>query len=161
MKKQVNILFVCMGNICRSPTAQGIFEGLVNREGLSDRIHTDSAGTHAYHVGEGPDERALAAAISRGFDLSGQRARKVNLNDFDKFDYLLAMDRGNYSDLRANCPSSHRQKLRLFLDFAEDMPEKEVPDPYYGGVHGFEHVIDLVEAASRGLLADIRQQFKL
>jgi len=159
--EKVSVLFVCMGNICRSPTAQGIFEGLVEREGLSERIQIDSAGTHAYHVGEGPDERAQAAALSRGFDLSGQRARKVKKDDFDVFDYVLVMDHGNYGDMQINCPTSHRHKLRLFLEFAEDMPEDEVPDPYYGGAHGFEHVIDLVEAASLGLLADIRQQFKL
>ena len=147
-----------MGNICRSPTAQGVFETLVSSEKLSDNIEIDSAGTYAYHVGEPPDERARAAALKRGVDLGGQRARRVDELDFQKFDYVLAMDRDNYEALSSICPSGHSDKLRLFLEFAPELGIHEVPDPYYGGVTGFERVLDLIEQASRGLLADIREQ---
>jgi len=154
----IKILFVCMGNICRSPTAQGVFEYLVNSEQLADAIAIDSAGTYAYHIGEVPDERARAAALKRGIDLGSQRARRVNEADFQEFDYVLAMDRDNYDDLLSICPSDHAGKLRLFLEFAPELGVQEVPDPYYGGVTGFERVLDLIEQASRGLLADIREQ---
>jgi protein-tyrosine phosphatase len=158
---KVKLLFVCMGNICRSPTAQGVFERLVVTHGLSDLVLVDSAGTHAYHVGEQPDKRAAQAAARRGIDMSGQRARRVSEADFDDFDLVLAMDRDNYEDLREVCPPGHEGKLRLFLEFAPDIAEEEVPDPYYGGSGGFERVLDLVEAAAAGLLADIRQQYRL
>ena len=154
----IKILFVCMGNICRSPTAQGVFEYLVNSEQLADAIAIDSAGTYAYHIGEVPDKRARAAALKRGIDLGGQRARRVAEVDFQEFDYVLAMDRDNYDDLLSICPSDHAGKLRLFLEFAPELGVQEVPDPYYGGVTGFERVLDLIEQASRGLLADIREQ---
>lgn len=154
----VNVLFVCMGNICRSPTAQGVFENLVGNEGLSDSIRIDSAGTYAYHVGEKPDERATEAAMKRGIDLSGQRARRVSEDDFLEFDYVLAMDRDNYDHLQSNCPPDQQQKLRLFMDYATGHAEQEVPDPYYGGATGFERVLDLIEQAAAGLLADIRRQ---
>jgi len=157
----VSVLFVCMGNICRSPTAQGVFENLVENEGLSGRIHIDSAGTHAYHVGEGPDSRALQAALRRGVDLSTQRARRVAEVDFQRFDLVLAMDRDNYSDLLAVCPTEQAGKLRLFLEFAPEAGTREVPDPYYGGGTGFERVLDLVELAALGLLAELRQQYRL
>ena len=157
----VSVLFVCMGNICRSPTAQGVFARLVEEYRLSDVIEIDSAGTHAYHIGERPDERASAAALKRGIDLSSQQARRVSPDDFERFDYVLAMDRGNYEILEANCPSGFESRLRLFLDFAPDLEAREVPDPYYGGRSGFERVLDLIEQASEGLLADIRQQHGL
>jgi len=154
----VKVLFVCMGNICRSPTAQGVFETLVNSEKLSDDIEIDSAGTYAYHVGEPPDERARAAALKRGVDLGGQRARRVDELDFQEFDYVLAMDRDNYEALASICPSNRADRLRLFLEFAPELGIQEVPDPYYGGATGFERVLDLIEQASRGLLANIREQ---
>jgi protein-tyrosine phosphatase len=150
-----------MGNICRSPTAQGVFETLVSREELADRIEIDSAGTYAYHVGEAPDERAQAAALKRGFDLARQRARRVDAADFEKFDYVLAMDRDNYEELLSICPSAHAGKLRLFLEFAPELGMQEVPDPYYGGATGFERVLDLIEAAASGLLTEIRQRHGL
>jgi protein-tyrosine phosphatase len=157
----VKVLFVCMGNICRSPTAQGVFEQLVAASDLSDRVHTDSAGTYAYHVGEAPDKRATEAAQRRGVDLTTQRARRVSPGDFERFDYVLAMDSSNYDDLLAICQPRHASKLRLFLEFAPDLGVAEVPDPYYGGATGFERVLDLIEEAAEGLLADIRQQHGL
>ncbi|HHI76794.1 MAG TPA: low molecular weight phosphotyrosine protein phosphatase [Gammaproteobacteria bacterium] len=155
----VKVLFVCMGNICRSPTAHGVFRELVRQEGLEDAIQIDSAGTHAYHVGNPPDQRAQATARNRGIDLSDLRARQVNPEDFERFDYVLAMDEENLVILRELCPPGREERLRLFLDFAPQRPEREVPDPYYGGPQGFEHVFDLVEEAARGLLEDIRQRF--
>jgi protein-tyrosine phosphatase len=154
----VKVLFVCMGNICRSPTAQGVFEHLVRAEALLDSIKADSAGTYAYHVGEIPDERARAAAMKRGIDLGEQRARRVSDSDFTEFDHILAMDRDNYDDLLSICPPTQTGKLRLFLDFAPELGLQEVPDPYYGGITGFERVLDLIEQAARGLLTDIRRQ---
>ena len=157
----VKVLFVCMGNICRSPTAEGVFRHLVNQAGLTDQIHIDSAGTHAYHVGEPPDNRAQAAALQRSIDLSPQRARKVHSGDFEQFDYVLAMDNSNYAELQYISESHQQDKLSLFLDFAVNPDTHEVPDPYYGGDRGFEHVLDLVENASQGLLADIRYKHGL
>jgi protein-tyrosine phosphatase len=156
-KRKIRVLFCCMGNICRSPTAHGVFEGLVAREGLSDRIEVDSAGTHAYHVGNPPDLRAQETALRRGFDLSAQRARKAMARDFERFDYVLAMDRDNYRELAAICPPGLEGKLNLFMDFAPSHELREVPDPYYGGPQGFERVFDMVEEASLGLLERIRQ----
>jgi protein-tyrosine phosphatase len=157
----ISVLFVCMGNICRSPTAQGVFAKLVEDQGLSDFIVIDSAGTHAYHIGEPPDPRASAAAINRGIDLSSQQARRFSSDDFERFDYVLAMDNDNYEILAANCPSGFESRLRLFLEFAPDLDAQEVPDPYYGGTNGFERVLDMIEQAATGLLADIRQQHDL
>jgi len=157
----VKVLFVCMGNICRSPTAEGVFRHLVHETGLADQIHIDSAGTHAYHVGEPPDRRAQAAASNRSIDLSSQRARKVLPEDFERFDYVLAMDSNNYAELEYISQSGQQHKLSLFLDFALNADTREVPDPYYGGDQGFEHVLDLVEAASQGLLADIRHKHSI
>jgi protein-tyrosine phosphatase len=157
----VSVLFVCMGNICRSPTAQGVFERLLADNELVAFIQTDSAGTHAYHIGEKPDERASAAALKRGVDLSTQKARRVRPDDFHEFDYIIAMDSSNFEDLALNCPSQHQSKLRLFMEFAPDLETNEVPDPYYGGATGFERVLDLIELAAAGLLAEIRQQHKL
>lgn len=156
----IKILFICMGNICRSPTAQGIFEQLVAEAGLDDVVHIDSAGTHAYHVGNQPDERATRAARRRGIDLTTQRARQVSVDDFHSFDYLIAMDHSNRDDLLAGCPQEHRGKIRLLLEFSEEEGPIDVPDPYYGGVHGFERVLDLVEGGARGLLHEIEVQLK-
>lgn len=156
--RKINVLFVCMGNICRSPLAHGLFEELVNQEGLSDRIMVDSAGTHAYHVGEPPDPRSQQTAQRHGIDLSRQRARRVALPDFETFDYILAMDRDNYRILIDSAPVDQQHKIRLFLEFAPQRGEEEVPDPYYGGPDGFDRVYEMVEAASNGLMADIRHQ---
>lgn len=155
---KIKVLFVCMGNICRSPTAEGVFAKLVQEHGLEQVISIDSAGTHAYHVGDAPDLRAQRAAKERGIDLSKQRARKVVRGDFEDFDYILAMDAENYSLLMDACPTHLQQKISLFLDFAPQLGVKEVPDPYYGGQYGFERVLDLTEAASAGLLAAIKQK---
>ena len=157
----VKVLFVCMGNICRSPTAQGVFQRLVTDNELLEHIEIDSAGTHAYHIGERPDERASAAALKRGVDLSTQKARRVNTEDFHVFDYVIAMDSSNYEELASKCPPEHESKLSLFLEYAEDLEATEVPDPYYGGATGFERVLDLIEEASAGLLAEIRKQHRL
>ena len=157
----VRVLFVCMGNICRSPTAQGVFEHLVERQGLGSLIDVDSAGTHAYHVGEPPDPRAMQAARKRGIELGRQRARRISEKDFLEFDYVLAMDRSNYDDLLLLAPADHTSKLHLFLTFAPGLAVDEVPDPYYGGITGFERVLDLIEQAALGLLAEIRQQHRL
>ncbi len=154
----IKVLFVCMGNICRSPTAHGVFESLVERAGLSQQIQVDSAGTHAYHVGNPPDPRSQQTALSRGFDLSGQRARKAAREDFLQFDYVLAMDRDNYQHLRALCPPGMEEKLSLFMDFAPELGLDEVPDPYYGGSRGFDKVFDMVELAAQGLLEDVRKR---
>jgi protein-tyrosine phosphatase len=157
----VRVLFVCMGNICRSPTAQGVFAQLVESQGLTSLIQIDSAGTHAYHVGEPPDVRATQAAKKRNIELGSQRARRVTGDDFLDFDYVLAMDRSNYDDLISLCPPEHQSKLYLFLEFATGLAEDEVPDPYYGGITGFERVLDMIEQASQGLLAEIRQRHRL
>ncbi len=154
----VKVLFVCMGNICRSPTAHGVFRELVRREGLEDRIVIDSAGTHAYHVGNSPDRRAHATAVTRGIDLSDLCARQVEKEDFEYFDYILAMDEDNLATLRSQCRPQHACKVRLLLEFAPQRSECEVPDPYYGGAQGFEYVFDLVQDAAEGLLAHVRER---
>jgi len=157
----VKVLFVCMGNICRSPTAHGVFRELVRQEGLTDHIEIDSAGTHAYHVGEPPDGRAMETARRRGVDLSDLRARRAESDDFARFDYVLAMDQDNYHGLSSICPQGMHDKIHMFMDFAPEMRTREVPDPYYGGAKGFEHVLDLVDAAAAGLLAEIRRRHDL
>ena len=141
-----------MGNICRSPTAEGVFRQLVRDAGLQESIHADSAGTHAYHVGEPPDRRALAAAQRRGYSLEGIRARRINELDFEGFDFILAMDQDNLAELHGASDAVHHGKIALLLDYAGSGDFLEVPDPYYGGAKGFERVLDLVEEASRGLL---------
>jgi protein-tyrosine phosphatase len=146
-----SVLFVCMGNICRSPTAEGVFRQFVRDAGLADRIKTDSAGTHAYHSKEPPDRRAQAAAERRGYSLADIRARPVKEDDFDRFDYVVAMDTDNLDTLKERAADAQHGKIHLFLEFSPAM-ETEVPDPYYGGSAGFERVLDLVEEASRGLL---------
>lgn len=146
------ILFVCMGNICRSPTAEGVTRAIAERRGVVEHFEFDSAGTHGYHIGHPPDARARQAAERRGYDLSSLRARQVSEFDFARFDHILAMDRDNLELLRQACPEEHRDKLRLFLEFAVNTPHDEVPDPYYGGPEGFERVLDMVEDAAHGLL---------
>ena len=146
-----------MGNICRSPSAEGVFRHKVSEAGLSDRIHIDSAGTHAYHIGNPPDPRSQQAALKRNFDLSAQRARKVKVNDFAEFDYVIAMDISNEEDLQAICPEGLEDKIYLFLKFARNTDKKEVPDPYYGGINGFEIVLDLIEDAADGLIAHLQE----
>ena len=155
---RVSILLVCMGNICRSPTAEGVLRTLVERAGLGHAFEIDSAGTHAYHIGKAPDPRSHQAALRRGYDLSMLRARQVNELDFTHYDCILAMDSENLSLLRRACPSMHHHKLGLFLDYAVESQEDEVPDPYYGGEEGFERVLDLVEDAARGLIAAMRNK---
>lgn len=157
----VRVCFVCLGNICRSPTAEGVFRQRVRQAGLEHAIAIDSAGTHGYHIGSAPDPRACEAAARRGVDLTEQKARQATRRDFQTFDYVLAMDRSNLVNLERICPSGYRDRLRLFLDFAENVPVHEVPDPYFGGEHGFEQVLDLVESAADGLLADIRRRYTL
>ncbi len=157
----IKVLFICMGNICRSPTAEGVFRAVVEEAGLATRIEIDSAGTHAYHIGEPPDQRSQQAALSRGIDLSQQQARKVQATDFTAFDYVLVMDGDNFNNLAALCPEEQLDKMQLFLSYATELAETDVPDPYYGGDKGFEYVLDLVEAASQGLLAHIRQNNRL
>ncbi len=153
---KVSVLFVCMGNICRSPTAEGVFRKHVADAGLSDLIHIDSAGTHAYHSGEPADRRAQSAAERRGFSLSEIRARRVAEDDYTMFEYIVAMDEHNLMQLRERAADDATSDIRLFLEFS-DSHETEVPDPYYGGSAGFERVLDLVEDASRGLLEFIRR----
>lgn len=154
----VSVLFVCLGNICRSPTADGIMRKQVADAGLQTQVTVDSAGTASWHTGRGPDPRTQAAASLRGYDLSPLRARQVSAADFATFDYILAMDNENLRNLQQLKPANYRGHLGLFLDFAREHSLREVPDPYYGGDAGFELVLDLVEDATRGLLADIRQQ---
>lgn len=148
----LRILFVCMGNICRSPAAQGVFEARVREAGLQRAIEVDSAGTGAYHVGEAPDPRAQAAAFGRGVDISALRARAVAPEDFRRFDYLLAMDRRNLAALQRLCPPRTQVRLDLFMRYAPGGYGREIADPYAGGPDGFEEVLDQIEVASRGLL---------
>lgn len=153
MTEKISILFVCMGNICRSPTAEGVARKLIERDGLSARVaKLDSAGTHGYHAGEAPDPRAIRIARSRGYDLSRLRARQVTPDDFVRFDYLIAMDRANLKHLQKLCPSELQFKLELLMDSSSQFAEDEVPDPYYGGDAGFERVLEMVEDATQGLL---------
>jgi protein-tyrosine phosphatase len=154
--KPIRVLFVCMGNICRSPTAEAVFRAQVEKSGLEGHIFIDSAGTHDYHIGDPPDQRAQRAAELRGYDMSALRGRQVEVADFESFDYVLAMDHANLSILRALCPSAMHERLGLFLEYARLHVEREVPDPYYGGEAGFERVLDMVEDAASGLLEHIR-----
>jgi len=146
------VLLVCLGNICRSPTAEGVLRGLAAREFGSLDLEIDSAGTANYHVGEPPDRRTVAAARRRGYEISGLRARQVNPGDLQRFDYVLAMDRANLDELRGLGPAAPRAHVGLFLEYARDCGTDEVPDPYYGGQEGFERVLDLCEAGARALL---------
>ncbi|MBK1678854.1 low molecular weight protein-tyrosine-phosphatase [Rhodocyclus tenuis] len=154
----IKILFVCMGNICRSPTAEGVFRQLLRREGLEGAVEVDSAGTHGYHVGEAPDTRTQHAAASRGYDLSAMRARKVAPQDLEYFDIVLAMDRSNLETLQRMCLPAHLDRLGLLMPYAPNFDDDEVPDPFYGLGYGFDLVIDMVEDASQGLLAVVRER---
>jgi protein-tyrosine phosphatase len=147
----MRVLFICTGNICRSPTAEGVFFKMVREAGLA-AVSVDSAGTHDYHVGDPPDPRSVAAAFRRGYDLSPLRARQVSPADFERFDLILAMDAGHLSQLKRLCHPAHAGKLKLMMDFAGALTGQDVPDPYYGGADGFERVLDMIEDASRGLL---------
>jgi len=155
--KKTRVLFVCMGNICRSPTAEGVFSALIEKEKVEQQFEIESAGTHAFHVGEAPDLRAQKAATSRGISLSHIKARKVIFGDFDDFDYILAMDEDNYEILIQSCPEPLKSKIKYFLDYAPHLATREVPDPYYGGKYGFERVLDMVEEASLGFLDALQQ----
>lgn len=150
-----SVLFVCLGNICRSPTAEVVFRALVESRGLADSIYIDSAGTSNWHIGERPDPRAVEAASKRGIDLTGLRGRQAISQDFSEFDYVIAMDHENHSNLSRLATPEQQEKLYLFLEFAEGVTEVEVPDPYFGSAGGFPHVLDLIENASQGLLDHI------
>jgi len=154
----MKVLFVCMGNICRSPTAEGVFREHVRRHAPGLDIEIDSAGTHDYHVGEPPDPRTVRAAARRGIDLASLRARQVQDEDFECFDLILAMDRLNHATLLDRCPAEHHTRVRTLLEFAGEAAPADVPDPYYGGAKGFDDVLDLVESAAEGLLAEIRRR---
>ncbi|OUV38543.1 MAG: protein-tyrosine-phosphatase [Rhodobacteraceae bacterium TMED111] len=154
MKQSTSVLFVCLGNICRSPTAEAVFKKKAAEAGLD--IDIDSAGTHGYHIGKPADKRSQAAGVERGYSFKGLKCRRVDENDFERFDYILAMDNSNLANLHGMSPGQHHNKIKLFLDFA-DVEDKEVPDPYYGGKRGFELVLDLIEEASDGLIAHIKQ----
>lgn len=151
------ILFVCTGNICRSPTAEGVARSMIRQAGLEGRIEVESAGTHGYHAGEAPDPRSQKAALRRGYDLSRQRARVLDALDFPRFDLLLAMDQGHYEVLLRKSPPVYRPKVRLFMSFAQHHKVDEVPDPYYGGEKGFEVVLDMCEDGVAGLLAELQR----
>lgn len=153
--KNVSVLFVCMGNICRSPTAEGVFRRMVEEAGLAGKILVDSAGTHDYHIGVAPDKRTQAAAAQRGYDLSNLRGRQVGRADFTQFDYILAMDAENLANLHRLRPPPYEGRVGLFLEYARNCTLREVPDPYYGGAQGFAHVLDLVEDGAAGLLEEI------
>jgi len=148
------VLFVCLGNICRSPTAEAVFRARANAAGLD--VHVESAGTSGWHINESPDPRSREAGEERGYSFAGQASRKVTSSDFGKFDYILAMDQKNMQALKDICPESYASKISLFLDYAPDISVREVPDPYYGGADGFDLVLNLIETASDGLIAAIR-----
>ncbi|HEY0942683.1 MAG TPA: low molecular weight protein-tyrosine-phosphatase [Steroidobacter sp.] len=150
------LLFVCMGNICRSPTAEGVFRQVLAAHAPDLQIEIDSAGTHGYHVGSPPDDRAIAAARRRGIDLSQLRARMIAAEDFESYDLILAMDEENLQELRRRAPAGHHHRIRLMMEFAPHAPSRHVPDPYYGGPQGFEEVLDLLEEAAQGLIAELR-----
>jgi protein-tyrosine phosphatase len=154
------VLFVCLGNICRSPTAHGLFQALVDKHQLGASIQVDSAGTHSYHVGSPPDSRSQATARQRGVDLSGLCARRFVSADFNDYDYLLGMDQSNIADMRAIKPDVSSARLQLMLEYSEEFKQIEVPDPYFGD-DGFDLVFDMIDDASQGLLQHIRSQHKL
>ncbi|MDO5654208.1 MAG: low molecular weight protein-tyrosine-phosphatase [Brachymonas sp.] len=154
----VRVLMVCMGNICRSPTAQGVLEHLVEQQGLQNAVQVDSAGTHSYHIGHPPDARSQQQALERGYDLSAQRARQLQRRDFDDFDWVLVMDDDNENRARALCPPEQQHKIRRLASFCQQFNTQDVPDPYYGGREGFEEVLDLCEDACSGFLAFLHTQ---
>jgi len=150
------VLFVCMGNICRSPTAEGVLRQFIRQNNLGDKVEVDSAGTHGYHVGEAPDSRTQRAAAVRGYNLSQLRARKVARQDLDYFDLVLAMDKNNLDNLQRLASPEQQEKIKLFMDFSKNFDDNEVPDPYYGLGHGFDLVLDMVEDAAQGLIDEIK-----
>ena len=152
-RTRVKVVFVCTGNICRSPTAEAVFRRMVEEAGMADRVVIDSAGTHGYHIGEPPDPRTEGAAATRGYSMAGQTARQFEYEDFDRFDLVLAMDRGHRTFLDRIAPPDKADKVKMFMNLASGWAEQDVPDPYYGGPDGFEVVLDMIEAGSRGLLA--------
>ncbi|MDE1545992.1 low molecular weight phosphotyrosine protein phosphatase [Dechloromonas agitata] len=152
------VLLVCMGNICRSPTAEGVLRHFIKNNRLGDKVEVDSAGTHGYHVGEAPDSRTQRAASARGYNLSQLRARKVARQDLDYFDLILAMDKSNLDNLRRMATPEQQERIGLFMHYARNFDDDEVPDPYYGLGHGFDLVLDMVEDASLGLIEDIKQR---
>jgi protein-tyrosine phosphatase len=152
-ESKTSVLFVCMGNICRSPTAEGVFRERALAAGLD--LHIDSAGTHGYHIGDPPDGRSARHAARRGYDLSALRARQVAAEDFARFDHVLAMDHDNLAMLRHSCPPEHRHKLKLFMEYASRSGSDVVPDPYYGGAQGFDLVLDYIEDAADGLISSL------
>ena len=154
----IKVLFVCTGNICRSPTAEGVFRKLVEEAGLAGKIAVDSAGTHDYHMGERPDSRAIAAALRRGIDLSELRARRVTAKDLSRFDYIVAMDQGHRRHMSRAFRDGAGADIRLFMEFAPGAGTLDVPDPYDGGEAEFEHALDLIETGAAGLLAEIRNR---
>ncbi len=152
------VLLVCMGNICRSPTAEGVLRQYIKMNHIGDKVEVDSAGTHGYHVGEAPDSRTQRAASVRGYNLSQFRARKVARQDLDYFDLILAMDKSNLDNLRRIATPEQQEKLGLFMDYSKNFDDDEVPDPYYGLGHGFDLVLDMIEDASQGLIENIKQR---
>jgi protein-tyrosine phosphatase len=155
----VKILFVCMGNVCRSPMAEGVFRRLLEQHGLSAQVEVDSAGTHAYHLGKSPDPRAILTAKARGIDISGIRARQVSPKDLEEFDLVMVMDEHNYDALRFICAKPHQAKLAYLLDYAPHLGTRNLPDPYYGGEAGFERVMDMIEEACEGLLSHLQDRW--
>jgi protein-tyrosine phosphatase len=152
----IRVLLVCLGNICRSPTAEVVFRSRIDKAGLNDCVDIVSCGTAGYHIGESPDSRSQAAAKNRGYDMSALRGRQIQNNDVEAFDFILAMDESNLYELKQHCPKQYIAKVELFLTYADNYKETEVPDPYYGGQQGFSHVLDLVEDASKGLVEVIK-----
>lgn len=153
----MKVLFVCLGNICRSPTAEGVFRQALEQAGMGDEVELDSCGVGDWHVGKAPDLRSQQAALRRGVDISGLRARKLQAQDFTQFDYVLAMDQDNLRAMRELKPANSQAHVGLFLDFA-GTPGAEVPDPYYGGEEGFENVLNMIEAASDGLIQHLKRK---
>ena len=158
--KKISVLFVCMGNICRSPMAEGVFTQKMAQSHLGNHLIIDSAGTHDYHIGSYPDQRAQQTMLNAGYDIANLRGRQVNADDFEKFDYVLAMDTANLTKLK-QIAGNYQHKAQLFLNFSKKFPGQIVPDPYYGGQNGFEMVLAMVEDAADGLLAEINASLKL
>ena len=156
----IKVLFVCMGNICRSPTAEGVFRDILRRKNLEDKIEVDSAGTHGYHAGEPPDQRTQRAAAVRQYDLSNMRARRVAMQDLEYFDVILAMDHNNLTVLQRLCPPDKHDRLGLFMSYSKNFDDDEVPDPYYGLGHGFDLVLDMIEDAAAGLMESLEQRLR-
>lgn len=154
----INILFVCMGNICRSPSAEGFFARALAGSDCAEQISIDSAGTHGYHVGHPPDNRATETAAGFGVDISGLRARKVNIGDFDRFDLIVAMDRSNFADLQAMRPAESKARVVSMMDYHPQRQPNEVPDPYYGGMSGFTYMCEMLQLATQGLLEEVEGQ---